>query len=654
MGWWTDKRFRMIQNNFRDIDASIDVKKYVETLKSFGANACMIGCGGITAFHPTNLECQKESPYLQEDVLENLLNECHANRIRVIARFDFSKTHSDFLEKHPEWYSRSLTGEPVMFNDTAATCVNGPYQQERSLDILEEVIQNYPVDGVFFNMFGYQTRDYSGKYVGICQCESCKRRFYEYSGMELPTKEDENDPAFRKYQAFKKFTTEDLLEKIYRKVKHLNPEVAVCTYSHRGVDLVRNESNSAVDRPLPFWAMASENNVSCVRGTYEDRFSSNCVINAVDIFWRFMGVSPWLNELRLWGEAASGGNLDWCIIGDFEGYPDRRNFAGAKRVFSFHQKYETYFNRLTSAADVLLINPYGTAAAQREYLGIFKMLKESHVLFDVADGREEEILKKKVGSYGTVILPAVSSVSGELCDALEKSGAVLIGTGLTLKEDPEHLQRLFHVSLGEPVEKVRGSYLLTEPREIFADFEDRDWVYLDKAFYHMVPEAGNKNCLPLIASSMYGPPERCFGHAVTENAGISVREGESVFFSWMPGDLYYSQGYEDFKDIFMDIFRREAKHRQLLEIKAPISTEVFFDRCGENQYLLQLINYSGFNGMTFSRPLAVDAEITFGGMEIEKVQLLETERKKKISCDGKLKVSMDGLYRAFLVTGKEL
>ena len=38
----------------------------------------------------------------------------------------------------------------MLYNDTAAACVNGPYQQECSLQILEEVISNYPVDGVFF------------------------------------------------------------------------------------------------------------------------------------------------------------------------------------------------------------------------------------------------------------------------------------------------------------------------------------------------------------------------------------------------------------------------------------------------------------------------------------------------------------------------
>ena len=33
MSWWTQKRYRMIQNNLRDIDACMDVDRYVEYLK---------------------------------------------------------------------------------------------------------------------------------------------------------------------------------------------------------------------------------------------------------------------------------------------------------------------------------------------------------------------------------------------------------------------------------------------------------------------------------------------------------------------------------------------------------------------------------------------------------------------------------------------
>lgn len=650
MSWWTEKRYRMIQNNLRDIDAGMDLDAYIKTLKEFQADVCMVGCGGITAFYPTQLQCQKASPYMKDNFFGSLLQKCHENQIRVIARFDFSKTHSDFLQAHPEWYSKSINGKPVLYHDTAATCVNGDYQQEYSLKILEEVIREYPVDGVFFNMFGYQTRDYSGNYVGICQCDSCRRRFRDYSGHELPVEENESSPVFQEYKKFKSFTTQELLKKIYRHVKNLNPEVAVCTYSSHYVDLVRNESNSAVDRPYPFFTMASENNSGCIQGTFEDKYSSNCVINAVDIFYRFMGVSPYLNELRLWGDLAAGGNLDWCIIGGFETYPDKANYEGVKRVFAFHKKYESYFNSLKSCAEVLLVWPMDVVPqAEKEYPGIFKMLKEAHIQFDVLDGREMEILEKKARDYSVIILPAVETLPDSTADALKKSGAVLVGTGLALKEDKESLKRLFGISLGQKLEKVRGSYMLTEPKEVFCHFADRDWVYLDKEYYYMKPEPENRNYMPLILASMYGPPERCFGHTVTEQSCVSVREGKSIYFPWMPGSLYAAQGYEDHKNLFLDVIRTDALPKERLRISAPPCVEVITGCCGDGEYLVQFLNYSGFNGTTFYKPLPVEAEILFSGMDVEKVQLLKASGKQRLVFDEKVKVSIKGLYEAVLI-----
>lgn len=505
MTWWIDKPFRMIQNNLRDVDASMDIDKYVDTLKEFHANVCMVGCGGITSFYPTKLPYQQPSPYMKGDFMGRLVEKCHKNNIRVIARFDFSKTNIKFKEQLADCYSVSIYGTPILYNDTIATCVNGRYQQELSMKILEEVITRYPVDGVFFNMFGYQTWDYSGNYMGICQCESCKRRFKEFSGYNLPTIEDEQDAVFRKYQQFRSFTTGELVEKIYSFVKKLNPQVAVCTYSSKGVDLVRNESNSAVDRPLPFWTMASENNVDIIRGTFADKYSSNCCINAVDIFYRFQGVSPQLNALRLYGAMASGGNLDWCIIGGFETYPDRKNFESVKEIFAFHEANEQMFAHLTSCAKVLLINPQGEKSGSgKEYLGIYKMLKEEHILFDVIDLREREILEQKVCDYQTIILPAVSALEESTLKALKDSGAVIIGTAAALSENGA--EEIFGCILLSKIERIRSSYMLTEPKEIFTSFADRDWVYLDKEAYFMEPDKENQNYLPFVRPSMYGPP----------------------------------------------------------------------------------------------------------------------------------------------------
>jgi len=646
MDWWREKPFRMIQNNLRDIDGGMDADIEVRQLLDFGANVVQLGCGGISAFTQTQQPFQKKSPYLQGDKFGELLEKCHQNGIRVIARFDVSKAHVSFLESNPEWFSRSLTGKPVLYNDTAATCLNGPYQQERTMEIIGDIARKYPVDGIFFNMFGYQVRDYDGNYVGICQCENCKKRFLEFSGMELPTKEDPQDPAYRKYLEFKQFTVKDMLHKIRRTIKDINPGIAISTYSPEGIDIIRDESNSAVDRPYPFWLYSASDNTSSVRTTYPDKVSSNVAINAVDIPYRFMGVSSHLTKLRLLENMANGSNLDWCIIGSFPDYPDRENFEAVRDVFRFHRKYEELFARLRSVARVLLLR----SSSQFEYRGIFRALKEAHILFDVVRAEEEERIADILDGYDLVILPGVPAVHSErLKDALLHAKASVVATGCSLCEDAALLKSLFGMELGKRIDPVRGSYLLTEPKDVFRSFPLRDWVYLDREAYEIKAE-GAQMLLPLVRSAMYGPPERCFGHKVTDTGMAAVHAGKNLYLPWFPGTLYYSHGYEDFKQILLDLIRHLRPKLQDVTIKAPSCVEFFCDRVGEKQLLLQFINLSGFNGTTVTKPLSIE-DIRLDLPRHSRVEPLREDRMHFVD-EGVLVtyVSLPEAYEAFLVT----
>jgi hypothetical protein len=69
-------------------------------------------------------------------------------------------------EAHPEWAYQSPQGRIIDYNGDVHVCPNSAYQQECMLSILEEMLNAHSFDGVFFNMSGYQTHDYSGNYYG--------------------------------------------------------------------------------------------------------------------------------------------------------------------------------------------------------------------------------------------------------------------------------------------------------------------------------------------------------------------------------------------------------------------------------------------------------------------------------------------------------
>ena len=64
------------------------------------------------------------------------------------------------------------------------------------MKILSEALEKYDVDGLFFNMFGNQSRDYSGRYVGLCHCDACKRLYREKFHKDIPETPDDD---YRKF-----------------------------------------------------------------------------------------------------------------------------------------------------------------------------------------------------------------------------------------------------------------------------------------------------------------------------------------------------------------------------------------------------------------------------------------------------------------------
>ena len=75
MGWWSNNNMRLIQNNMTDLNAAMDVDRWLDVLKSFHCTVALVGVGGITQFYPTKLEYQVISPYLTKgrDLIREIL-----------------------------------------------------------------------------------------------------------------------------------------------------------------------------------------------------------------------------------------------------------------------------------------------------------------------------------------------------------------------------------------------------------------------------------------------------------------------------------------------------------------------------------------------------------------------------------------------------
>ncbi|MBR3741630.1 MAG: hypothetical protein IKN04_14455 [Clostridia bacterium] len=610
MGWWQENNIRMIQNNTRDIDAAMDVDKWVQELKDFDCNVAMVGVGGVTSFFPTRLKYQVVSPYLPEgrDLIGEMIEKCHAAGIRFIGRFDFGRVHEKFQEEHPEWLYRSAKGQLLRCADTLTTCISSWYQREYSLEIVREAMETYPgMDGIFFNAFGFAGWDYYGNQFGPCHCEGCKKLYREFSGgLDIPNSDSPEEKGAATYQAFQRHSIAEALARIHALVKSINPETCLCTYSPDNVDMIRSETNTGIGRPNPIPLMNASNNQLAARYTWPDRPLASCVINAVDLRWRYTGVSPELNKIRLWETLASGGMLDFCINGVFEGYPDQNSLTEAKEVFHYAARNERYYGHLDSKARVLVVREEGSRPihdGSAACFGLMKILKEEHIPIDMmADGQleKEPALAER---FDLVIWPDVRTASGKAIAGVKGLGkkVMALTANRPLKEETA-------AALGVQIASVEsdnaGAYVFTREKEIFRHFARKDWVMLTED----IGFAGDTDftpLLPYIARGEFGPAERAYGTRLTEQGSVLVSPDEkTIVVPWAVTALFHKYGYADHKYIIADLIDRFAPETRILKTDAHPCVELFWD-ANRDGLLLQAVNMSGFNGMTVEKALPI-------------------------------------------------
>ncbi|MCC6455584.1 MAG: beta-galactosidase trimerization domain-containing protein [Caldilineaceae bacterium] len=619
--WWRTYPWREIQTNLREIDMlDIRADQVVADLQRFKATLLMINAAGIIASYPTELPFHFQSPYLTGDSLEEIIAACHAAGIRVVARTDFSKVRRPLYEMHPEWAYRSANGQIADYNGDVAVCLNGGYQQEYALQIVEECLNKLDFDGIFFNMGGYQTRDYSGNYYGPCHCDNCRQRFAALFDLPLPTQEDMDDPVYRKYVRFKQITQRAHKEKVYNFIHNGWPHVAIASHREFGQGFYRQESNTAIDRPLPHWQYNASDNTKWVTSSFPEMVSSNTTVDFIDFPYRHVAVSPHQQALRLAQSLANGGALDYYLIGRLDNHEDRSGFAPVQELFHYHAANEDSYSGLTSKANIAVIHgPHGNIA---EFRGWFRFLVEHHFCFDTL--MEEVALALPWEKYAAIVLPDFQAISDALAARLDEfvaAGGVLIATGRSgfRDEDWEPRSRPVLQSLGirqvkEIRTETRSCYLKFKDKSDFPHMAESDLLYLDGPYIDAEYAGDTEQFMNLIPPHMFGPPERCYYTEVSDAPGYVVHahgKGKAIYLPWLPGALFHRQGYPNTSDFIGDLVAHVAGIVPVGGNLSPMVEVTHFHNANEGFDLVHLVNTSGHFGVSFFAPLPMsDLEVT--------------------------------------------
>jgi len=610
--WWYEP-FRVFQTNLREVDAGMNVEAVLDFIQDFGADTWLINCGGIFSFHPSDLPFQTRNPYLSErvsgDLLGDAITAAHARGVRIVARMDFSKVAMPIAQRHPEWCFVGPDGKWQVYNGLVSVSPSAGYYQEKTFEILDEVLDRYDIDGFFFNMFGFNEVDYSGHYRGVCQNETSRRSFAEYSGgLELPTGPDSQN--YNLWRAWTGTVVTDLAARIREHVSRRSPTVALIL--RRSADVVLHESNNAIDREL--WHHLTSESVSALRASRPDvPVMVNCV-SFIDMPYRMAGEEPEHFAQYLIQALARGGNPSTYIMG-LPGDLPYESISLAREVTRFHERWSEVYQGLQPAADVGLVrpDPLGQSGSRHdesvaEFRGLYSALQESHIAFEVIP--LEEIARmadqKDLTQYRELIFPDTGGFDSRTCaslDSFAENGGRIVLTGRSGFSETGDAQL-------EAMPATRIALSTTDEFDLKSTYiGTRNRPESERFAAPIVPVYGAHHMLELTDESRarqsffpqapFGPPEKAYGHRASDVPGyVTSADSRIAILPWTVGRAYYELGLTSIRDHFVEMLTGLDGFEKSLRCVLSDQIEMTVQRRGADA-VIHLVNLSGRKRKSF-------------------------------------------------------
>jgi hypothetical protein len=620
--WWLEEPVRFLQTNLSETDSTVDPRALVASVAAFPANTFLINMGGIVAQYPTRVPFHYPSAFLPplRDLFGDVLREARSRGIRVIGRFDLSKTQKPVFDAHPEWFFKRITGEPAIYNGLYSTCINGDYYRQHAMTILTEALERYEVDGLFFNMFGNPGSDYSGNPMGPCQCDACQVRYRARYGRAVPAAADAD------YRAFMADSSREVAAAVAELIHRERPRAAFLTYIKDHTDGIMSESNTAVGRALPLWPYSASDNVNRALGSEPGKIPINLSMSFVDYPWRYAHVPQAEIQLRLYQNMAHGGPPAFAMVGTMD-QQDRHGLVAAKQGFEWHARHEDLYVGQKNAARVLLLAGGDTAS----YRGFFRLLTEQHIPFVVSENLRW--IDDPSHRFDLVIVP--SRPPREIEPYIRAGGRLLVA-GIAAPELP-------NISLAGARRSTQG-YWRVHDHALLPSLKETNLIFLDGEYLELAPI--DRPALTLIPTAMFGPPEKVWGDKVeTAVPGLvlaAYEKGQLAYVPWDVGALYYRHSSQAHAGLVADLIDHLLPNGRQLKTNAhPLVEMTVMDQPARRRTLVHLVNVTGHSDTAYFPPVEVR------DIRIELAR--EFNRATAVASGRHLPVTREGSYGAFTV-----
>ena len=155
----------------------------------------------------------------KEDFIKRLVDKCRAGGMDVVGYY--SLIYNTYEEdKHPEWKMHNGGGKSSRDNGSryGLCCPNNMEYRNFVFAQIAEIAEYFTVDGMFYDMLFW---------ADICRCDSCKKRFAEEVGGEIPTEINWHDERWLAFDRKRCEWMGEFAMIVTKETKRLMPGVSV-------------------------------------------------------------------------------------------------------------------------------------------------------------------------------------------------------------------------------------------------------------------------------------------------------------------------------------------------------------------------------------------------------------------------------------------
>lgn len=233
---WTKGNYRRIFLDMHINDTNpvylskLDPEHIVEVMKDAGAQMLVVKSRPHTglALFPTKYG-RMHRGLKGRDYVGEMIKLCHENGIAV--QCYFSQIFDNYAyDVHPEW--RMINGEGKgsrEYNDYTNSnsyrrgryglvCPNNEEYRKYAVDCLTELTTNYQFESIFMDMPFFPE---------VCYCPSCRKKYYEATGREMPKKIDVLGEEFKEWQLLREKWMGEFTKLTSDAVHAVRPEVTI-------------------------------------------------------------------------------------------------------------------------------------------------------------------------------------------------------------------------------------------------------------------------------------------------------------------------------------------------------------------------------------------------------------------------------------------